>query len=81
MGNYLMVNSDPGERRFMEVDGVMPKRRFTKGQTPTITGADIMSKGDDPEAKWIFKAGERFHKEREGLYHGGRHEDRHEGVV
>ncbi len=58
VGKYVAINTNPGERRHMGVEGLVPKRRYNKGPKPQITGEDAKSKegiGGDAEAQWVFK--------------------------
>ena len=50
-GKYARINTAPGERRNMEVDGLVPRRRHTKAPDPKITGGYALSKGGEPSIK------------------------------
>ena len=43
----VAINTDPGERRFMVFDRLVPKRRFNRGPKPKMTGRDIRSKNGE----------------------------------
>ena len=52
---YIAVNVNKFEARRMGVSNLVPGRKFTKGATPGIRGADSKSGKDTTDVKWIHK--------------------------
>ena len=55
---YIAVNCDKFEIRKMGLEHLVPSRRFTKGQKPTIRGVDSKSGRDTTDEKWVPKGRE-----------------------
>ena len=51
---YVAFGYDKFEIRQMGLQRVVPKRRFKKGRTPGITGAEPLGMDIEDEEKWIF---------------------------
>ena len=57
MGKYIAINWSPGRCKLESLSRVIPKRRYTKGQKPTIHGKEAKNSKvtEDIDSQWEFK--------------------------
>ena len=61
LAKYVAVNWSPGRVKIEGLDKITPRRRYTRGPKPQISGKESRSgRGfeDDPESQWKFPAKE-----------------------
>ena len=64
---YVAMGYDPFEKRKMDLGRILPVRRYHKGATPGVTGAEPLSKNTGDELRWVFPGREPTAEEKKRL--------------